>query len=261
MNWNQETDDRIQTLWDDMADFDATNSDAALEHLLEFLCSFLAAQNVSWLISIRLSDIAPDDPILGWRPRSFGFLRPDSKLLSTGEKAVRGCKFGEVDASTIRNGALAGRWRANRLVDLVEPSWFESEFYRLHYLACNRADAIWVGCPINADTELFFGIFRSPDHPRFSEEERDMAGAALRGLKWFYRNFLLSHGFRIANAPLTTTERKVLQGLLAGQTEKQIARHHGQSPHTTHDHVKAIYRKFGITNRATLLALWLGHSP
>lgn len=260
MRSGKEITERIQALWDEMADFDATNSDAALEHLLKFLCSHLAAQNASWLISIRLSDISPDDPILGWRPRTFGFLHSSSNLVSHGEEALRGTKSGEVDITTVRNAHLAGRWRANRLIDLTGPGWFDSDFYRQHYLSCNRADGIWVGCPINADVELFFGVFRSPEHPRFTAEERDTAETVLRGLKWFLHHFLLSHGFRIANAPLTATERKVLQGLLAGYTEKEIARLQRQSPHTTHDHVKAIYRKFGITNRAALLALWLGRS-
>jgi len=244
-----------------MADFDATDSDAALEHLLNFLCTYLDAQNASWLISIRMSEVEAGDPILGWRPRTFGFLNTSQNLIQSGKKALAGSRTGEVDVTTVRIAAMAGRWRAHRLVDLVDPDWFESDHYLQHYLANGRADTIWIACPINADTELFFGVSRSAEHPRFTEAERDAAEIVLRGLKWFYRHFLLSHGFRIANAPLTATERKVLQGLLSGRTETSIAREQRQSPHTTHDHVKSIYRKFGITNRRALQALWLGHTP
>jgi DNA-binding CsgD family transcriptional regulator len=50
----------------------------------------------------------------------------------------------------------------------------------------------------------------------------------------------------------------VLLALLDGHTEKQIAQTLDQSPNTTHFHVKSIYAKFGVRNRATLSALWLG---
>ncbi|WP_415028532.1 hypothetical protein [Alloalcanivorax venustensis] len=34
----------------------------------------------------------------------------------------------------------------------------------------------------------------------------------------------------------------------------------GQSPHTTHQYVKTLFRKFNVRSRAELTALWLGHS-
>jgi DNA-binding CsgD family transcriptional regulator len=80
-------------------------------------------------------------------------------------------------------------------------------------------------------------------------------------LRWFYRQQLLSHGLLIADTPLTATERRVLLGLLDGKTEKAVAGILGQSPNTTHVHVKSIYAKFNVRNRAALTALWLGRLP
>ncbi|QPK65452.1 helix-turn-helix transcriptional regulator [Methylomonas sp. LL1] len=57
---------------------------------------------------------------------------------------------------------------------------------------------------------------------------------------------------------MTAAERKVLLALLSGQSEKQIASSLEQSYSTPHSHIKAIYRKFGVNNRAALMALWLG---
>ena len=51
--------------------------------------------------------------------------------------------------------------------------------------------------------------------------------------------------------------RQTLDLLLAGDAEKQIARKLGLSPHTIHDYVKAVYRRFGVCSRAELLALWV----
>ena len=52
-----------------------------------------------------------------------------------------------------------------------------------------------------------------------------------------------------------------LQGLLAGQTERQIGTAMGISRHTVHVHVKALYRRFGVSSRAGLLSLFIADGP
>ena len=47
---------------------------------------------------------------------------------------------------------------------------------------------------------------------------------------------------------------QTLQRLLEGDSEKQIARHLGVSPHTVHVYVKALYRHFDVNSRGELLA-------
>jgi DNA-binding CsgD family transcriptional regulator len=84
------------------------------------------------------------------------------------------------------------------------------------------------------------------------------AEEALRGLKWFHRRQLLNRGIVLGDSPLTPTEQDVLAALLTGASEKEIARSMGHSPYTTHDYVKSIYRKFAVSNRSALMALWLG---
>ncbi len=248
----------LRALWDEMADFDVASSDEALEHLLKFLHTQFDAVNVSWLAAIRVQDGEAGNAAQAWRQRAFGYLFPSTDLSARVDAETRRTEADQVDITTVRNIALAGRWRTNRLVDLAGADWFESEFYRRHYLDHGHADVIWAGCPVNADAELYFGLFRSPEQPRFTREERDGVGAVLRAFRWFYRHVFLSRGLGIADAPLTTAERGVLRGLLAGHTEKDIARDQGHSPHTTHHHVKALYRKFGITSRAALMGIWLG---
>lgn len=51
--------------------------------------------------------------------------------------------------------------------------------------------------------------------------------------------------------------RQTLELLLAGDSEKQIAGKLGLSPHTVHDYVKAVYRRFDVCSRPELLALWI----
>lgn len=55
-------------------------------------------------------------------------------------------------------------------------------------------------------------------------------------------------------ASLPRRQAEVLTGLVAGHSEKEIAQHLGLSPHTVHDHVKALYRRFQASGRADLVA-------
>lgn len=49
--------------------------------------------------------------------------------------------------------------------------------------------------------------------------------------------------------------REVLTMLLAGDSEKQIARQLAISPHTVHSHVKRLHRRFNVSSRGELLAI------
>lgn len=250
--------DQIHTLWDELADFDAADADGALDHLLSGLCKLVDAQNADWFGAVRLADTFPGDPAHGWRPRSVHYLHPSRPIDEKFQEQLKQLNVGVIDETTVRNIALAGTFRVNRLADLAPESWFQGDYYRLYYRGVGYEDAIWAGIPLNVDTECYFGIFRDCAHPRFTPEERDCVAYALRGLKWFIRRQMLSRSISVATAPLTATEREVLGSLLTGQTEKQIAALRQQSPHTTHEHVTSIYRKFGVSNRSALMALWLG---
>ena len=58
--------------------------------------------------------------------------------------------------------------------------------------------------------------------------------------------------------PRTDLSRRLRQTLDAlvttGDSEKQIADRLGISPHTTHQYVKALFRRFGVSSRAELMA-------
>lgn len=249
--------EHIHTLWDELADFDAARADESLNHLMASLCQFVNAQNANWVGSVRMPDILPGDPVHGWRPRVIHFLHPSAAIDASMKEQTRNLEQGNVDETTILNVALAGTFRTNRAVDLAS-GWLESDYCRRYFTAFGLTDVIWAGAPINSDAECYFGVFRDGNQPRFTPEERDLVGYVLRGLKWFYRRQMLSRGLMVASTPLTTTEREVLGGLLGGLSEKQIATARHKSPHTTHEYVSSIYRKFGVNNRPALMALWLG---
>lgn len=54
---------------------------------------------------------------------------------------------------------------------------------------------------------------------------------------------------------LTTRERDVVEHLIGGVTDREIAHSLAISPRTVHKHLEAIYRKLGLGNRTSLIAL------
>jgi DNA-binding NarL/FixJ family response regulator len=55
---------------------------------------------------------------------------------------------------------------------------------------------------------------------------------------------------------LSETQRVVLEFLLEGKTEPEIAAVLDRSKHTVHDHTKAIYQLLGVNNRVHLVLLF-----
>lgn len=249
--------ERIHTIWDTLADFDAAKVDEALAFLQTRLCELVNAQNADWIGVIRMASV-PGDPVGGWRPPVVRILRHNEKFIESVKEQTRNLERGVVNEVVIRVVEMSGRFRARRLCDVMPVEWFNTHSYRDYYRGNGHCDAVYAAFPVNEDAESWFGLFRATDQPPFSAEERDTLAYALRGIKWFHRQLLLSHGLLVASTPLTPVERRVLQSLMTGLSEKEIAAAQGQSYHTTHEYVSAIFRKFGVSNRAALMALWLG---
>lgn len=157
-------------------------------------------------------------------------------------------------------GAQSGDepFRVRLLFEALPPEWFEGKHYRRHYLDVGFADSISARIALNDDVRIRLFVFRDAQAPRFTAQDGQRLGFVMRALRWLHRQQLLGHGLLIANTPLTPAERRVLLGLLDGDTERQIAEKLEQSPNTTHFHVKSIYAKFGVRNRSALAGLWLG---
>jgi DNA-binding CsgD family transcriptional regulator len=253
--------DRIHHLWDEIADYDASQVDQALEYTLGVLSSLIGAQNAFWVGVVRMASDRPSDPLRGWRPRAIKYLHPSPADVLFYQQSTRDLEAGVVDASTLSHTRDAGRFRASLLRELVPRQWRHTRGFDLAYRARHVVDAAFVIAPVNAQAESYYGFHRRDGHPRFTTRERDIAAYALRSLGWFHRHLLLSRGLLIAASPLTPAEQRVLRLLLTGLSENEIARRLGLGVRTTHGHVTAIFRKFNVSGRAGLTALWLGHQP
>ncbi|GAB2209236.1 hypothetical protein ROS1_60570 [Roseibium sp. ROS1] len=250
--------ERIYLLWDNLADYDVGDIHVSRRYLLETVCGLIDAQNADWIGCVRLNSPQSRDPMKGWRPRTLFTLNPCDLASVAIDAAFEEMDKGEPDITTTRNVELAGTFRVLSLKELATPEWFEGPSYKNYYKALDRQDSLWAGIPINEDTEIQIGFHRSFAREPFSPDNQEIVSHALRGIRWFFKHQMLVEGVGVASAPLTRAEQQVLQGLLLGLTEKQIAEQNNQSPHTTHDHVKRIFRKYGVSSRSALMALWLG---
>lgn len=257
----------IYGLWDELSDFGVQACDEALAHCMRALCRWTHADNAFWIGAVRLMDgaAASDDPLSGWRLGSIQSLMP-GQTLRTREAARKLTNDPDHASRTIT--AQAGAFRSYRL---SAGDWLDLDAYRksAHFDARYRqqgvSDRIWVVFPVNADAESYVCLDRHGDRHGegrdFGEAEVELAARTLRGIKWFHRQLLLSHGLGIGEGALTDAERGVLHALLSGATEKEIAVRMHLTPGSVHQYAIRIYRKLEVGSRGELMALWLSGRP
>ena len=274
----------IYRLWDELAAFPASRTDDALVHLMRWFQQHLGADNVIWLGSLLLLDEkkAAKDPLRGWRLRvrksfvvekesyrqlvasyfsdeHYGRLTP--AFFRKGARPDADVHIGMASRATVKG---AGTFRVHRLRDgwIDYAKFRQTEHYRLYYEENDIADRIWIIFPMSPTVESIFLLDRyttgASAKRRFTPEEADLAGAALRGAREFHRRLLLLHGvFRNIKA-LTPLKLRLLQELLSSKPEKEIALTLGHKPMTMRKYVMELYAEFGVKTRLGLLPLWLG---
>jgi DNA-binding CsgD family transcriptional regulator len=251
---------RIHALWDELADVGAHETDEALTRALRALSELVGAQNAFWLGAVRLG--TDPDPLSGWRIRGIRRMDPTPEDEHVYKISRHRLDHGTSDAVTRAQVAEAGVFRARLLRELAPPEFFASHDYEILYRARDIRDAVFVVCPINEDAESYLGFYRIGEATTpFSSLERDVLAYALRALKWFHRRVMLHHGLLIASGPLTPTERRLVSLLLTDRVEKEIAHELALTHATTHTYITDLFRKFGVSGRSGLTALWLGKSP
>jgi DNA-binding CsgD family transcriptional regulator len=247
----------IHGLWDRLADFDAAATDAALRLLLAETARLIAAQNAFWIGAVRLP-ADEQDSHQGWRPRVIQYLRRSPRDTRYAREAIREIARGGLpNRESAANAREAGRFRARRLGEL-ELSPRDLAFCRGEHRKRGIHDVVWVAVPLSDDAESYYGFHRKTPRRRFTAREVRTAAYAMRGIRWFHRRLMLSHGLLVARAPLAPAERAVAALLLTPRSEKEIAAALDLTPATTHKYVTDVLRKFGVSGRAGLTALWLG---
>jgi DNA-binding CsgD family transcriptional regulator len=259
---NREEHERIFKLWDELAAFPSAEIDRAWRHLATTISGWIQSDMFYWVGTVRLlhGEQGAQDILNGWRIKVVKFLDPPTEAEQRAADREIGNRHANPGMTTIASLRGSGVFRVNRLhdgvyVDLDE--FRKTDYYRAHNVEFGILDELSVACPISPETEAYFVFNRRRTTELFTEADAELAGFALRGLSWFHRQMFFSHGLLVAQDPLTPMQREVLQLLLSDKTEKEIATELGQSFHTTHTHVKDIFRKYNVKSRAGLMAVWL----
>ncbi|WP_197525380.1 helix-turn-helix transcriptional regulator [Pseudobythopirellula maris] len=232
--------------------------------------------------TIRLASFAQD--ALGWLPdRAFlhghAFNRDESGLWSSSQKflvshskaveafqAISGSPayvealtpvFGWGERS-LANGAMQPVV-ATAVEAVGAERLYASELGRLRREA-GIEDVLTAAWKVDEGKYLLIGLGRELDSSPYSDDERCKLRLLARGMAPILKGGAshASKGVSLSKAyNLTKAEAEVLEHALRGLTEKQIAEQLDRSHHTIHSHLKRIYKRFGVTSRAELLALAL----
>ncbi len=96
------------------------------------------------------------------------------------------------------------------------------------------------------------GFYRHVGREAFTARQRRIAHIVLGEVDWLhYADMPGDRGRRVPT--LSPRQRVVLVLLLEGRTRGEIARLLHISPHTVHDHTKAIYRHFSVCSQVALI--------
>lgn len=141
---------------------------------------------------------------------------------------------------------------------LVEDrDWYSSPHVHEVRKACNVDHCIYSANYLPQGMAAFIVLHRAwGDSTPFSARDRNLVQLFHTSLAWMYRADPVLSG-RVAAKSLPPRLEATLEHLLTGKSEKQIAAALKLSRHTVHDYVKAIYRRYGVSTRAELLAMHL----
>lgn len=100
------------------------------------------------------------------------------------------------------------------------------------------------------------GFHRAAGKPPYTPRERAIVHHALQHVEWFHRQAAQdpSAGKVLQLSP---RERQTLDLLLGGDTKRQIAEKLSLSEHTVGDYTKSIYKRFQVSSRGELQALFV----
>lgn len=145
----------------------------------------------------------------------------------------------------------------------------DREWYRSSYVNDHRRGWGIDHCVYSVmragDAHFGMSINRGFGDAPFSTEERELVQIFHLETAWLARRRRArieppgpSPELGARRASLAPRVREVLDALLRGAADKEIAANLAISPHTARQYVKVVYRAFEVTSRAELSAKWFG---
>jgi DNA-binding CsgD family transcriptional regulator len=155
-----------------------------------------------------------------------------------------------------RFAQIPGQLVTRCLGQLIDPAdWHRSETFRRYMRPAGIDSRIisFYRLPYDVRTVTAITLHRGTEDPSFGLREA-------RLVHYFHHELSRMLGRELATVAGTKTsglplrQRQVLDCLLNGDSEKQVARRLGLSPHTVHTHINRLHQRFGVQSRGELLA-------
>ena len=165
-------------------------------------------------------------------------------------------------ATTPISRALAtGASIACRRSDLVEDSVYYGSPLEVLWTGFGFNDFIIFAQPQGEYAYSAVGLHRRVGAGRYTVEDVEMVKTVFGNVAWLHDAVPVVEASATV-LQLSPRERQVLMFLIAGDNRKQVALKTKLSEHTVTDYIKAIYKKFGVSSRAELLAKFIqGETP
>jgi DNA-binding CsgD family transcriptional regulator len=141
---------------------------------------------------------------------------------------------------------------------LGERGWYRSSFYEIVYSVVGLDANLYSFHPVPGASDEFSGMIlaRAMGRPAFDARETGVVREAQAAIARLVGGALVRFKEPCPSA-LAPRARQVLKCLLEGDGDKQVAVRLALSPFTVNQYTKTIYRHFGVTSRAELLARWI----
>jgi DNA-binding CsgD family transcriptional regulator len=153
-----------------------------------------------------------------------------------------------IDDATWRRSAFFSR--------ACRPESFDQAAYSLSCIS-NKSSHRPAGPTERIGRCSVIAVFRRATAPPLGRAAVTLLHLAHSHANWFFERLPQVPDMALAKS-LSSRQREILRALLAGKSEKQVARDLNRSPHTVHTFVKSIYRAHRVNSRAELLAKYVG---
>jgi DNA-binding CsgD family transcriptional regulator len=160
----------------------------------------------------------------------------------------------QIEGPFYRLPAVRVTRRREQLLD--DRVWLHSEFFNEVLRPFGLCDGTLSRFPLPGGRVFFVGMVHPSSVPAAGRRESRLIHLTLGEVEPLVGTALATAANPSPSA-LPPRQRQVLACLLEGDGEKQAARRLELRPDTLHEYVKAIYRRFGVSSRAELMALFL----
>jgi DNA-binding CsgD family transcriptional regulator len=133
--------------------------------------------------------------------------------------------------------------------------WYASPYYTDLRDPLGLDDTLYAKITVPGKV-IGLSLLRAKGDEPFTERQSQLVDLCLSQMAWPFQPDDKLTDPRLAS--LQPRLRKVMQHLLDGDGEKQVAAKLGLSRHTVHEYVKMIYQQLGVSSRSELLSQWVG---